>query len=234
MPQQIQLRRGTASAWTTANPVLAAGELGAETDSKKFKVGDGTTAWNSLTYASMSFRGAYSGATAYTVNDVVTYLSQTYICILASTANLPTNTTYWSLLAAKGADGTNGTNGEVTLSTAQTISNKTIVSARYTVTALGSVSGTQTLDLSTATEFTATIAGATTFAFSNAPAAGTAQVDYLRLTNAGSATITWPANTKFASGAAPTLTSSGVDVLAVKWDPTTSTYMVFVIGLDVK
>lgn len=234
MPQQIQLRRGAASAWTTANPVLAAGELGAETDSKKFKVGDGTTAWNSLTYASMSFRGAYSGATAYTVNDVVTYNGQTYICILASTGNLPTNTTYWSVLASKGADGTNGTNGEVSLTAAQTISNKTIVSAKYTVSALGSISGSNTLDLAAATEFTATLTGATTFAFSNAPGAGSGQVVYLRLTNAGATTITWPANTKFAGGTAPTLTSAGVDVLAVKYDLATTTYQVFVIGLDVK
>lgn len=52
MPQQIQLRRGTASEWTTANPTLAAGELGAETDTGKFKVGNGSTAWTSLAYAS--------------------------------------------------------------------------------------------------------------------------------------------------------------------------------------
>lgn len=50
MATQIQLRRGTASAWTAANTVLAAGEIGIETDTKKFKIGDGTTAWNSLPY----------------------------------------------------------------------------------------------------------------------------------------------------------------------------------------
>jgi len=41
----------TASNWTTNNPVLLAGELGFETDTNKFKLGDGTTAWNSLPYA---------------------------------------------------------------------------------------------------------------------------------------------------------------------------------------
>jgi hypothetical protein len=51
MPQQIQLRRGTAAAWTSANPTLAAGELGVETDTNKFKVGDGSTSWASLPYA---------------------------------------------------------------------------------------------------------------------------------------------------------------------------------------
>ena len=47
----IQLRRDTSSNWATENPVLAAGELGYETDTRKGKVGDGTTAWNSLNYA---------------------------------------------------------------------------------------------------------------------------------------------------------------------------------------
>jgi hypothetical protein len=51
MPVQIQIRNGTAAQWTSANPVLAAGEVGIETDTRKQKFGDGTTAWNSLAYA---------------------------------------------------------------------------------------------------------------------------------------------------------------------------------------
>ena len=47
---QIQIRRGTASQWTSANPTLASGEWGFETDTKKGKIGDGSTAWNSLAY----------------------------------------------------------------------------------------------------------------------------------------------------------------------------------------
>lgn len=43
-------RRGTAAEWTAANPVLAAGEIGFETDTTKFKFGDGTTTWNSIPY----------------------------------------------------------------------------------------------------------------------------------------------------------------------------------------
>ncbi len=38
---QIQIRRGTASQWTSANPTLASGEFGYETDTGKFKLGDG-------------------------------------------------------------------------------------------------------------------------------------------------------------------------------------------------
>jgi hypothetical protein len=47
----IQNRRGTAAQWVSANPVLSAGEAGFETDTGKFKWGNGTTAWNSLPYA---------------------------------------------------------------------------------------------------------------------------------------------------------------------------------------
>jgi hypothetical protein len=47
---RIQVRRGTASEWTSANPTLAAGEMGVETDTRKIKVGTGNTAWTSLAY----------------------------------------------------------------------------------------------------------------------------------------------------------------------------------------
>jgi hypothetical protein len=49
-PIQILHRRDTAANWTAANPVLGSSEHGHETDTKKFKFGDGTTAWNSLAY----------------------------------------------------------------------------------------------------------------------------------------------------------------------------------------
>jgi hypothetical protein len=50
MADLIQIRRDTASNWTSANPILAQGELGAETDTSKIKIGDGSTAWSSLAY----------------------------------------------------------------------------------------------------------------------------------------------------------------------------------------
>jgi hypothetical protein len=46
----IQIRRGLAATWTSLNPILSAGEMGLETDTKKMKVGDGATVWNSLAY----------------------------------------------------------------------------------------------------------------------------------------------------------------------------------------
>lgn len=46
----MQQRRGTAAEWTSADPVLAAGEIGYETDTGQFKFGDGATAWSSIEY----------------------------------------------------------------------------------------------------------------------------------------------------------------------------------------
>jgi len=49
MAIRIQLRRDTSANWESANPVLRAGEIGIETDTLKFKIGNGTDAWNSIT-----------------------------------------------------------------------------------------------------------------------------------------------------------------------------------------
>jgi hypothetical protein len=49
-----------------------------------------------------NWKGAYSGSTAYAVDDVVSYQGTSYVCILASTGNLPTNTTYWNVMAEGG------------------------------------------------------------------------------------------------------------------------------------
>ncbi|GAB2907161.1 hypothetical protein GCM10027047_01820 [Rhodococcus aerolatus] len=51
MSTTIQTRRGTAAQAATSNPVLAAGEIGRETDTGRIKFGDGATAWKSLPYA---------------------------------------------------------------------------------------------------------------------------------------------------------------------------------------
>lgn len=56
MAIQIQYRRGTASQWATANTLLAIGEAGYETDTGRFKVGDGATNWTNLPYATIQAR----------------------------------------------------------------------------------------------------------------------------------------------------------------------------------
>ena len=63
MAIQIQFRRGTALEWTTANPILADGEMAIETDTSLFKVGNGVARWNTLAYGGLrGFAGSAGGA----------------------------------------------------------------------------------------------------------------------------------------------------------------------------
>jgi hypothetical protein len=54
MSATIQFRRDTSANWASVNPVLAQGELGLVTDTGQYKIGDGSTAWNSLTYSELT------------------------------------------------------------------------------------------------------------------------------------------------------------------------------------
>jgi hypothetical protein len=67
---QLQFRRDTASNWTTNNPILASGEMGIETNTALFKLGDGTTRWNLLPYGGLQgptgADGGGGGGTGYT------------------------------------------------------------------------------------------------------------------------------------------------------------------------
>ena len=61
MAIQIQLRNDIAANWTAVNPILAVGELGLESDTGNYKIGNGADAWQSLPY------GGVDGASAYDV-----------------------------------------------------------------------------------------------------------------------------------------------------------------------
>lgn len=74
MATKIQLRRDTAAQWTANNPTLSAGELGYETDTKKVKIGNGSDAWNSLSYIQIELgtdtTGNYVATVSGTSNQV--------------------------------------------------------------------------------------------------------------------------------------------------------------------
>jgi hypothetical protein len=92
---QIQVRRGTASQWTSTNPVLAAGELGFETDTNKLKIGNGSSAWNSLSYVATGSIGTVTSVIAGTGLSGGTITSTGTISIDTSvTADLTTAQTF--------------------------------------------------------------------------------------------------------------------------------------------
>lgn len=74
---QFQFRRGTASEWTSANPVLAAGEMGIETDTRKVKIGDGTTNWANLSYGLSSDDLQAVTTTGATTNRAISITNNT-------------------------------------------------------------------------------------------------------------------------------------------------------------
>jgi len=85
MATQIQLRRDTASNWTSNNPTLAAGEFGWEQDTNKFKIGTGSEAWNSLGYAS---DGDTAGITFVGDDSTGTLVKQNETFKIAGTQNI--------------------------------------------------------------------------------------------------------------------------------------------------
>ena len=107
MADLIQIRRDTAANWTSANTVLAQGELGAETDTSKIKIGDGSTAWSSRAY--LIDVGGYLTATSTntltnkTIRDTVYSLTGTAFDATngaVQTKTLATNTTFTDSLSS--------------------------------------------------------------------------------------------------------------------------------------
>ena len=112
MAIQIQLRRGTALEWTNANTILSIGEIGVEHDTGKFKLGNGTSNWNSLQYFTTIITGSsypitsswatnvisssFSTTASYTLNTISASYSLTasYALNAGSGTTLITGSTY--------------------------------------------------------------------------------------------------------------------------------------------
>lgn len=210
MAIQIQLRHDTAANWTSVNPILALGERGVETDTGKEKSGDGSTVWTSLPYFGLTSPvSVANGGTGLTAmgTGVTTFLGT------PSSANLATAIT----------DETGS--GSLVFAT-----NPTLVGLKQTRVVMAA----NDIDLSTGDVFTKTISTTTTFTVSNIPATGKVASFLLKLTNGGSATITWWANMKWVGGIAPTLTTSGRDDLGFYTEDNGTTWAGFVLGKDIK
>ena len=181
MADIIQLRRDTATNWTSANPVLAQGELGVETDTDKIKVGDGSTAWTSLGY--LIDTGGYVAYSDATANFTGTLQN--------GGSNVVVDTDIGSTVQAYDANTTTSTN-------TQTLTNKTLQDTVY------ALSGTA-LDPANGGIQTKTLAANTTF--TDSLASGESIV--LQLEAGASYTVTWPTMIWVTSGGnvAPTLTA---------------------------
>ena len=92
---QIQFRRDPAATWTSNNPTLAQGEMGIETDTFLFKIGDGATAWNSLAYGGL--QGAAGSTTTHTGTATIDFGAapgtNTTTVVVGSQTGIQTTTT---------------------------------------------------------------------------------------------------------------------------------------------
>jgi len=100
---RFKLRSDTAANWTAADPVMLAGEIGVETDNRRYKIGDGTTAWSGLSYYidGVAIRGQCSKMTDGTI-DITT--QGTYVTT-GLTATLDSDTAYGMVLGTTDAFG---------------------------------------------------------------------------------------------------------------------------------
>jgi len=260
----IQIRRDTSANWASADPVMAQGELGIETNTNKVKAGDGSTAWSSLTYlidagdyltasstTTMTNKtlsgGVLAGVTTTASGNLVVDPATQIVEVKGDGSSVEgqiklnchanshgqtlksqphsvnaTNT----MLLPEGANST-----LVSKVSVDTLTNKTLQGYAETTNAIGNATGSKTIDLTLGNSVTATTTAATTWTFSNPAAADELSAFSLKLVNGGSATQTWPASVDWPAATAPTLTTSGTDVLVFITCDGGTTWYGFVAGL---
>ena len=133
---QMAQRKDTAANWTAANPILLSGEIGYETDTKKFKIGNGSTAWNSLAYLPIP-----DGSGNLTITGNLEIGSTGSLTFEGSTADgfettlAVTNPTADRTITLPDVTGTVVTTGDTGSVTSTMIANGTIVDADVSSTA---------------------------------------------------------------------------------------------------
>jgi hypothetical protein len=123
MANLIKPRRDTSTNWSSANPTLASGEIAFDTTTKQFKVGDGSTAWNSLAYATETPSGAQTKADT-AESDAISAAAADASSQISTHAGL--TATHGATVAIVGTTDT------------QTLTNKTIDGNSNTLTVLNS------------------------------------------------------------------------------------------------
>ena len=180
MASIIQIRRDTASNWTSANPTLAQGELGLETDTLKVKAGDGSTAWTSASY--LIDTGGYASYSDTTAN---------FTGALQKSGSPVVTAAYTGDVDVTGeliVDSYNETYAAVT-----STSNATTVNCE------AGNAFSHTLTENTTFTFSNPPASGTAFSFS---------LELIQDASASGYTVTWPAAVDWPAATAPTLTAT--------------------------
>lgn len=141
---QFQFRRGSATEWSNANTVLANGEIGIETTTSQFKIGNGTTPWNNLVYGGLQGNIGYTGSLGG-----VGYTGSAGDAGALGYTGSQGNIGFTGSSGALGYTGSAGVLGN----------NVTLIQFQETTVAPGNITGNVSFDVSTGTVFTATITG---------------------------------------------------------------------------
>lgn len=181
---RVQFRRATSSAWTSTNVVLAAGEVGFETNTHKLKFGDGLTAWTELLYANLSSVGSVYSITAGK----------------GLLGGIITNTGILSL----------DNNYVATLDDKQTLSNKTFGSTLDYLTSISTSNNTLTLDLTQGPDYYISLnSNINNVAFINKPDYGKLSYFTIIVRNPAKYTLTWPSSIHWDNNTTPQLSTDG-------------------------
>jgi len=183
---QICIRRDTSANFTSANPTLALGEIAIETDTRRFKVGDGTTGWTTLAYSAQN-------PNSMTVTD--------------STASTSTTTGALVVTGGVGIGGAVNVGGALSVTGTVTVPDQTVAYAKIqNVSATDRILGRSSAGAGVIQEITCTSAGRDLLDDANAAAQRTtlgaaADADVVKLTGtqtvAGDKTLS--GNTSFAN-----------------------------------
>ena len=146
MATRMQQRRGTASQWTSSNdsqgPILNAGEIGWESDTNKFKIGDGVSYWSALTY--------FVDATDVIASSLGAYLQDSDVGAISGVAGLDASKNLVVPGTSIHIEGATDNGFETTLTVTDPTADRTITFPDATTTVVGTDT-TQTLTNKTLT-----------------------------------------------------------------------------------